>query len=177
MEEISLAPHTVMQIGAAEFHHPTLTHLHEYWNRKRGERNMPSRTEIAPSDLKQHLPWILLADVLPEMKDFRYRLVGGLVGIYFRGAKPNQTVRETFAPFGDPVVKTILYIYRTTATRQAVVRVAGEANWDGNGLEAFETIYLPLSNNGEVANVILSAFVFDKDAVLINRAIQREHGS
>lgn len=175
MEEIELAPHTRMQIGADRFDHPTLTFLHKYWNDKRGDRAMPSRSEIAPSELRQHLNWVFLADVLPDMADFRYRLVGGLVEQYFGTSGANMTLREVFARFGEATLKTTLYIYRKAAKAQVPVRLIGQSKWDGDKLEAFETVYLPLSDDGETTNMILSGFVFDRDTVLTNRAIEREH--
>ncbi len=176
MEEIELAPHTRMQIGADRFDHPTLTFLHDYWNTKRGARAMPSRSDIAPSELRQHLNWVFLADVLPEMTDFRYRLVGGLVEEYFGTSGANSTLREVFARFGEGTVKTTLFIYRKAASGQVPVRLIGQSKWDGRDLEAFETVYLPLSDDGQTTNMLLSGFVFDRETVLNNRAIQREHG-
>ncbi len=175
MEEIELSPLSRMQIGATQFNHPTLTFVHEYWTRKRGERRMPSRGDIVASELKQHLGWVLLADVLPGMADFRYRLIGSLIAAYFEADGTNRTIRETFSPYGEPAVKGTLYIYRKAASRCLPVRVMGQADWLHDGVEPFESVYLPLSNDDENVNMILSAFVFDKDAVLINRAIAREH--
>ena len=176
MEEIVLAPHTRMQIGATSFDHPTLTFLHDYWNRKRGDREMPSRGDIVPSEFRQYLNWVLLADVLPEMKDFRYRLVGGLVADYFKVTGTNMTLREVFTPFGEAIMKTTLFIYRKAASGHVPVRVVGQAKWDGGGLEAYETVYLPLSDDGKNTNMIFSGFVFDKGVVLTNRAVEREYG-
>ncbi len=176
MEEIELAPHTRMQVGATAFGHQTLTFLYEYWNSKRGDRTMPSRHDIVPADLKQHLSWVLLADVLPEMKDFRYRLVGGLVADYFKIAGTNRTLRAIFAPFGEATMKTTLFIYRTVARGHVPVRLIGQAKWDGKSLEAYETVYLPLSDDDQATNMIFSGFVFDKTAVLTNRAVERERG-
>ncbi|HEY5336647.1 MAG TPA: PAS domain-containing protein [Rhizomicrobium sp.] len=177
MQEIVLAHHTRMQIGANVFSHPTLTFLHDYWNAKRGDRKMPARKDVSPSDLRQHLGWIFLADVLPDADDFRYRLVGNLVGSYFGLNGTHQTLREVFAPFGRETVEGTLLIYRKVVSGQLPVRVTGQTNWDGKGLEPYETVYLPLSDDGQTANMILSGFVFDKDAVLMNRAIAAEHSA
>jgi hypothetical protein len=176
MEEIALSPDTLMQVGATSFDHPTLSFLYEYWERKRGNRKMPSRRDIIPSDLKHHLSWVLLADAMPELTDFRYRLVGSLVADYFKVNGTDLTLRQVFAPFGEATMKTVLYIYRKAVSGQSPVRLIGRAKWDGTNLEAYETVYLPLSENGQTANMIFSGFVFDREMVLINRAVEREHG-
>ena len=176
MEEIVLSEHSRMQIDSTEYNHPTLTFLHDYWNLKRGDRKMPSRGDIVPSEMKQHLGWILLAEILPERVDFRYRLIGGLIAAYFGENGTNKTITETFSRFGEAAVKGTLYVYRKTATCGVPVRVMGKADWLRHGVEPFESVYLPLSNDGQNPNMILSAFVFDKDAVLMNRAVAREHG-
>ncbi len=142
MEEFILDANTRMQIGAANFNHPALTFLHDYWNRKRGSRNMPSRSDIVPSELRQYLPWILLADVLPEMKDFRYRLVGSLITSYFGTEGGGKTLREVFSQFGETTVRGILRVYRKAASGHVPVRLTGQADWNGKGLEAYETVYL-----------------------------------
>jgi hypothetical protein len=51
-----------------------------------------------------------------------------------------------------------------------VVHVFGKNDWMGQGYEEFESLYLPLSDDGMVCNVILTAFVFDRARVLVNRA-------
>lgn len=177
MKVIDLSPHTQLQIGASAFDSPVLTAVHAYWNTRRGNRQMPARKDIQPSDLRQHLGWLFLADVLPDMEDFRYRLVGQMVGAYFGIEGTNQTLKGVFARFGKLSVDTTLYIYRKAVTSKQPLRLTGQANWDGNGLEPYETVYLPLSDDDNSVNIILSAFVFDKDTVLMNRAIAREHGT
>ena len=177
MKEIKLAQHTLMQIGATNFEHPTLTFVHDYWEAKRGDRMMPARRNINPSEMRHHLGWLFLADVLPDADDFRYRLVGNLVASYFGTNGTNKTLREMFAPFGAETLEGTLFIYRKVVSERTPVRVTGQANWDGKGLEPFETVYLPLSDDGVSVNMIMSAFVFSKDAVLTKRAISAEQGS
>lgn len=176
MKEVVLAHHTTMQIGASIFGNPTLSFLYDYWDSKRRGRQMPARKDINPSDFRQHLSWIFLADVLPEMQDFRYRLVGNLVANYFGLNGTNQTLRQVFAAFDQETMDGTLFIYRTVAREKVPVRVTGKANWNGKGLEEFETVYLPLSDDGETTNMILSAFVFNREAVLLNRAVAAENG-
>lgn len=176
MQEILLGSHTRVQIDAEAFNHPTLTFLHDYWQNKRAGRKMPARKDINPSDLRHHLSWIFLADVLAGGANFRYRLVGNLVANYFGSNGTNRTLTEVFEPYGKETTDGTLFIYRKVVREGVPLRVTGQANWDGMGLEQFETVYLPLSDCGETVNMIMSAFVFDKNAVLTNRAVAAEHG-
>lgn len=47
-----------------------------YWNSRRGTREMPTRADIDPADIKRLLPHVVLVDVLPDPLDFRFRLLG-----------------------------------------------------------------------------------------------------
>jgi len=50
--------------------------LYDYWNDKRDDKAMPSRTDIDLLDLPIQLPNIFLVDVEPAPRRYRYRLVG-----------------------------------------------------------------------------------------------------
>lgn len=50
--------------------------LHVYWDAKRGDRAIPSRADLDPAELKDLLPFILIADLTGEPLRVRYRLVG-----------------------------------------------------------------------------------------------------
>lgn len=49
---------------------------YEYWNTKRGDRSMPSRADIDPSEIRDLLPGIILVDVAHDPTRLTYRLVG-----------------------------------------------------------------------------------------------------
>lgn len=55
--------------------------LLEYWNERRGPRDMPRRSDFDPMDVPRHLPGLLLIDVEGVRPDgigiYRYRVVGG----------------------------------------------------------------------------------------------------
>lgn len=50
--------------------------LHAYWNDIRGDRNMPSRADFEPLDIRRLLPYVFLVDVKDEPLDFFYRIIG-----------------------------------------------------------------------------------------------------
>ncbi|MDO8839252.1 MAG: PAS domain-containing protein [Parvibaculum sp.] len=156
---------TTVEISPTDIEHATLAAIYSYWDKKRGTRTMPARADINPPDLREHLGWIILLDVLPDLSDFRYRLIGTKVARYFRAEATGLTVSEAFRPYGAGAVKGILAIHRKTARDRVPVMALGESAWLAEGYDNFATIYLPLSDDGEVCNMILSAFVFDYSAV------------
>jgi hypothetical protein len=71
---------------------PLLQRVFDYWDAKRGERAMPTRQDIDPSEIKSLLPHIMLGDVLRgpndrQPYDFRIRLVGTAVEPRFSGRR------------------------------------------------------------------------------------------
>ncbi len=168
--------HVGAEVNPTTFAHPTLVFLREYWDRKRGDRLMPARKDIAVADLKDHLGWVMIVDVLPGLADFRYRLVGTLVTQYFLADGTGKTVSELFASQGQAAINGVQAMFRKTARDCIPMRAYGDAGWIGRGFEQFEAIYLPLSDDGETVNVILHAFVFDRSRVLMAREIARANG-
>ena len=59
----------VVESNPVRLEHPVLAFVHDYWNRKRGERAMPKRSEIHASDLRQHLPWLFIVEAVPDQNN------------------------------------------------------------------------------------------------------------
>lgn len=60
------------------------------WNKRKGDRLMPTRADLPPTDFDpKDLPYLVLLDVSNQGQDFTYRLVGtgvvGFVGREFTG--------------------------------------------------------------------------------------------
>ncbi len=168
--------HVGSEINPTTLEHPTLAFLRDYWHAKRGARTMPARADIRASDLKEHLGWVLLMDVLPEQDDFRYRLIGTLVTQYWLMDSTGKTVSDAFAESGPVVQKAVLSVFRKCARDKCVVRTHGDAGWLPGGFERFDSIYMPLSDDGEHVSHILHAFVFDRPEVMMARQIARANG-
>ncbi|HEX9789596.1 MAG TPA: PAS domain-containing protein, partial [Kiloniellales bacterium] len=52
-----------------------LATLYQYWQSKQGDRLMPARADIDPTEIPKLLPILLLIDVVATVS-YRYRLVG-----------------------------------------------------------------------------------------------------
>lgn len=151
---------------------PTLAAVKAYWDTKRGTRAMPSRADINPVELRDHLGWIMMVEVLPDYVDFRYKLIGTKVTRYFVTNSTGRTVSEAFSHFGPGAVKGVQAVYRKAARECIPVRAHGEANWltgwktEGRGFSQFDSLYLPLSDDGVTANMLMCVFTFDYARVL-----------
>jgi hypothetical protein len=55
---------------------PVLMRLFDYWNAKRGGRQMPRRADIDPIELRGLLPYVVLCDVVDPARLFRVRVIG-----------------------------------------------------------------------------------------------------
>ena len=158
------------EIDPLNLQHPTLAFLKNYWDLKRGGRKMPTRADIKPVDMKEHLGWIILLDVLPEFSDFRYRTIGTRVTQYFLADPTGKTLSESFSAYGDAAVNGVLAVHRKAAKDQVAVRAYGGAGWIGRSFLDFDALFLPLSNDGVTVDMILSAFTFDLAQLLRARA-------
>jgi len=160
------------EINPKHLQNPILSFLLQYWESKRRERALPSRADIKPAEMKEYLGWIILIDALPDFGDFRFRMIGTRVSQYFLADATGQTMREAFAPYGEPVVNSVIATHRKTARDKVVVRAYGGAGWLGRSFLDFDAIYLPLADDGENVNMILSAFTFDAAELIKARGVQ-----
>jgi hypothetical protein len=164
------------EINPFNLENETLAFLLDYWNAKRGARAMPSRGDLKASELKEHLGWVMIVEVLPNFADFRYRLIGTLVTQYFLADGTGKTVKQMYGKDNPAAGNGISAIFRKCARDKAVVRAYGDADWIGDGFESFDCICLPLSEDGENVNMILHAFVFDRSSVLLAREVAKANG-
>jgi hypothetical protein len=116
-----------------------------------------------------------MIEVLPDLADFRFKLVGTYVTEYFLRDSTGKTISEAFAD-NPAVAKGVRSLMRKCAREKVVIRAEGDAGWIAPGFEEFDAIYLPLSDDGEQVNMILHGFVFDKSEVLMAREIARANG-
>jgi hypothetical protein len=164
------------EINPVGLEHETLAFLLRYWNEKRGTRAMPTRGDLEVSEMKQHLGWVMIVEVLPGFADFRYRLIGTLVTQYFLADGTGKTVKQMYAKENPAAGNGITAIFRKCARDKVVVRAYGDAGWIGDGFEGFDCICLPLSDDGENVNMLLHAFVFDRSSVLLAREVAKANG-
>ena len=131
---------------------PDLRATLDYWLRLRGSRKMPSRTEIAPKDIKHALRTIHIYEVVDGGADFRARLVG--TGV-FPGLATDQT-GKLLSEHPDPGVclRFAVALRHVAATGEPVrslsLRKTGNLLSDAHT----EGLWLPLGEADRVEQVL-----------------------
>ena len=131
---------------------PDLRALYEYWNRVRGDRAMPRRADIDPSEIPKLLPYIIMYNAAAG-DGYTIRLVGEQVvrlnGINGTGRKAGSIM----TPRGAEMMNRIL---DAVVTERAPKFRAGKVYWHPDKTyRDFEACFLPLSADGETVDIIL----------------------
>jgi hypothetical protein len=143
---------------APDIVHPKLRQLYDYWDGKRAGRDMPSRADLDPVEMRFVIGNVILVDVLGEKPlDFRIRLHG-----------TNLSERVGFDLTGKMLDALPLPEFREL-TRQSFAKVATtkqplHAHRDrilDSRRRFYETIILPLSSDGERVDRILCGLFYD----------------
>jgi hypothetical protein len=130
----------------AEARSAALKQFHAYWLRQRGERTLPSKSSIDPADIKDILPYVIIADVFDSPLRVRYRLVGTEI-VRLRGRE--FTGKWLHELQWNPVfLDRVLNEYRVLIDgRQPVIGVDDLYPANGPSL-AYEWGMFPLSDDG-----------------------------
>jgi hypothetical protein len=126
---------------------------YEYWNRKRGDRAMPSRADIDPGEMRQLLPGIVLVDVAYDPLRLTYRLVG-TDEVEARGSDPTGLdVREhVFAVTPEEGFRTYMLALET---RRPVFDEEPMLSPNPR-LSEVGTLVMPLSTDGKQVNMLMA---------------------
>src|SRR5262249_39099066 len=140
-------------VGFLEICSAAVVEIYGYWNRRRGERPMPSRPDIDPTEITRHLPGIQLVDVKRNPLDFIYRLVGTRE-VAARGHDPTgQRVAESF--FGLSADDVLANYRRVVATGSFVYDFDKFTTPSGRFVQD-ESLFLPLADAaGAISQMIL----------------------
>ncbi len=134
-----------------------LSEVHAYWQSLLKGRAMPARTDLDPTDIPHLLPHLMLTDVLPDGR-YRYRLVGTEVERRFGAPMTGRTLEELM--FGD-YLAYLTEVYRRVVVEKRPLYTSSRYG-DAQGATPLYTrrLTLPLSDDGERVNMVLSAQVF-----------------
>lgn len=133
--------------------HPDTVAIHEYWISKCAGRTMPARADLDPVEMPRHLlRGICIVDVVEDERRYVYRLVG-TGDVEVRGNDPTgKAVAEGFfGPSADDALRCYDSVVETRAPLlDPIPFTAPNGKWINE-----ETIFLPLSDDGEKVNKIL----------------------
>ncbi len=133
--------------------------LYEYWQSKLGDRLMPAREDINPTEITPLLPHIMLVDVVGSGSDFRIRMVGTALNEATGGTATGRTISQIF-PSGD-YADYVLGLH--TEMVEEKVPIYSECIHDDPDLVRHATLRLimPLSEDGENVTAALVGQVFE----------------
>ena len=139
--------------GQPEIADRRLQQLLDYWEKARGSRLLPSRSDIDPSELRFLLGHLILLDVLREPPRFRVRLQGTEVGWWAGGDFTGRTLDQVPSPALAAVAQAHLAV---------CVDSAKPHHWRGELAIAevprrYEGLILPLAADGKSVNMLLAA--------------------
>ncbi len=133
--------------------------LAAYWESKRGNRFAPRRADIDPTEIRAHMPSLMMVDVLPD-GDYRYRLMGtALAEGRGRGAT-GQRLTELMADRPE-AMRQLRERFDSVVAASAPVYSRGEVYWEtsNDDMRMFECGYFPLSEDGTSVNIILAELI------------------
>ncbi|MDP6876159.1 MAG: PAS domain-containing protein [Alphaproteobacteria bacterium] len=131
--------------------------LVQYWHGKRGSRVMPARQEIDVLELKLHLGRIHITELEYEPFRMRYRLIGSIsTGIVGR----DMTGRYFDEIYPPEILAGMHDVYGWIAENRKPLRGYGSAIFANKSTYTFETVNLPLSDDGEVVNMVVGEIIY-----------------
>lgn len=143
---------------------PVLLELYAHWEELRGERRFPSRRDLDPAAMRGILGNLMVIAVegTPDggRPVFRYRLIGTDVTF----AAGYDLTGSSFQDLPDPEFRDFCQALFEHALRFARPLSATGRRWIAGERWAFDSILLPLSEDGERVDAFLAALVYPKEA-------------
>ncbi|MBI3452752.1 MAG: PAS domain-containing protein [Rhodospirillales bacterium] len=137
---------------------PRFREIFDYWLSKAPPGRLPGRQHVDPLEIHRLLPGVVLVDVIPTGAEyrFRFRLIGTLMVEIF-GA-------DFTGKFIDQVVLQVGYD-AIHANFASIIRTKQPHYWEtpltvaGRDFFSLARLALPLANDGENVDMILTYFV------------------
>ena len=142
-------PHPTVFVPVEKLEHPELKKLLDYWKEKRGQRPMPSRTDISPHDLKSALRTLQLYDVIDGGEDFYVRIMGGTVSGTF-DFNPNGHRLSEHAGSQEGMLRVLQRL-----VREQIPLVCRFHRVVSEGVTVYSTsLLLPLGEGGVITHIL-----------------------
>ena len=132
-------------VGADEITSIMVRRMADYLARKRGERAMPSRADIDPTEIREFLPYVVLVDIERDPLRVYYRLVGTQIAAFY-GEFTGTWMHER--PISDEYRQIAENIYNRMIATKAPVYGITEMRTRTDATVSYEWGYFPLSNDG-----------------------------
>ena len=132
---------------------PLLRGLLERWRERHVAGALPGRGDFDPLELREYLGSIFVVKEEPETDDFRYTLIGTRITEQVGVDNTGRTVGEVFGRPGQ-------VLYRAIRDGAMPMRVHGQVVWRDQEHKSYETLILPLADDGRRVDRFIGAMVF-----------------
>lgn len=149
---LSAPPEFILDLQLA-FETPSPRDLLELWGARRNGARLPSRDDFSFDDLRPYFGHLCIVDVLPEIDDLRFKLVGTVIV---------ETVGRdaTGMLVSDVLPEPALRIYRYLIQNATPARTHGRVEWRDKEFISHETLLLPLAADGAAVDQFLLMMSF-----------------
>ncbi|MEQ9638925.1 MAG: PAS domain-containing protein [Alphaproteobacteria bacterium] len=131
--------------------------LMEYWESKRAGAALPSRADIDPLDLPEHLPNLCLIEVHDPPLRMRYRLVGTAIVEQLHRDSTHRWYHELYSADDMAFLESM---YRRMMRDRRPLRTFGRSRYADSDYYDFEMLSLPLASDNETVDMVLGKLVF-----------------
>lgn len=146
---------------------PILAFFLDFWREHRFGSSLPLRASFTPQRIRGNLPWVVTADALTDLTDFRFRVVGSRVAEYFLGNGTGKTIREAFAGVDQGFVEANLWLYRRVCSERFPIQLTGPSStYRQIYFPNYDALYLPYSTDGKHADRVVNIFTFNYDEIV-----------
>ncbi len=134
-------------------HDGDLRALYQRWNAARGSRVIPQFADLEPTEIRNLLPYLILYSVLPGEGGYRVHMIGEAITQFVGQDLGGQLAGSFMRPGAADMINKIL----DAVAKERVPKFrAGKAHWHPEKtFRDFEACFLPLSSDGETADLIL----------------------
>lgn len=133
---------------------PLLLQLYRLWQDKCDGDLLPARRDFDPLEMRECLGSIFLVEAVPEADDFRYTLIGSQIVHHIGADSTGKQVSEVFGATG-------LALYRKVRDGRRPIRVHGAVDWKQKNYKVYESVLLPLADDGRSVDRFIGAMVFE----------------
>jgi hypothetical protein len=133
--------------------------LYEFWEARKTGRDLPSRADFDPTEMRDWLAGLMLVDVFHDPRRLKYRLVGE-VEVESRGFNPTgRWVEDGF--LGDSL-KDVLINYNTAIDQRRPLFDWSGYRCGGGFLHLREALFLPLADAQGVVDKVMTFSIVER---------------
>lgn len=133
--------------------------LYDYWAARKAGRDLPSRADFDPTEMRGWLAGLMLVDVFHDPRRLKYRLVGE-VEVESRGFNP--TGRWVEDGFLGASLDDVLVNYNTAIDQRRPLFDWSGYRCGGGFLKSRESLFLPLADPLGVVDKVMTFSIVER---------------